>query len=177
MNSMDTEKPSGSAEAGIYEDYTAGLVMFDIIPCVLFLAAGLIIRSMFGSGLFLAGVLCAFAGSMCKVIWKAIIVFGKIDNSALTKGFRILLPAGFVMMLLSVIIHPGTGVLSGLWRGLTMWPAVLFFIVGLACMCLMGYFAGHMDKSAKAAWIEEGTNALAQLAVLIGIIIVYRGTL
>lgn len=169
-----------------YEQYTPGLVLLDAVPVLLFLMTGIIIYSMYGSPVFLAGAIASFIGGSCKVIWKLIVVLKKRDVEVLTKAFRKLMPAGFILMFLSVIISAagdvisGTpvseGTLSGLWRGLTMMPAVLFFIAGSAGMCFMGYLGSHMDKSARANWIEELVNTLAQLAFLIGVVAVYFGS-
>lgn len=179
-----------------YKDYTLGLALFDALPVIFFLMSGLVIWSMYGSPVFLAGVIACFAGGSCKVLWKLIVVLRGKDYPLLTKAFRILMFGSFGLMILAVIIsaimdmmngpvqtgagtvagNPGSGsTLSGLWRGLSMMPASLFFIAGFAGMCFMGYLGSHMDSSARSNWIEEITNALAQLAILIGVIIVYFG--
>lgn len=163
-----------------YKSYTLGLALFDAVPVIVFLLSGIVIYTMFRSQVFLIGVLSAFAGGLSKVIWKLIIVTRKKDVTWLTKAFWILMSGGFGIMLLSVIIaaiaDPAGGTLAGLWHGLTMHPAWIFFLTGFAGMCLMGYLGAHMDASARSNWIEEAVNTLAQTAVLIGVIIVYFGT-
>lgn len=163
-----------------YKSYTLGLALFDAVPVIVFLLSGIVIYSMFRSPVFLAGALASFAGGLSKVIWKLIVVTRKKDVTWLTKAFRILMFGGFGLMLLSVIIaaiaDPAGGTLAGLWHGLTMHPAWIFFLTGFAGMCLMGYLGSHMDASARSNWIEEAVNTLAQTAVLIGVIIVYFGT-
>ena len=158
-----------------YNEYTIGLALVDLMPVVFFLMSGLIIYSMYESPVLLAGVLSCFAGGLCKAIWKLIIVVRKEDHPGLTRAFRILMPAGFAMMLLSVFTG-GRAALTGLWRSLTMMPAAVFFAAGIVLMCVMGYLGSHMDSSARSNWIEELINTLAQLAVLSGIIVVYFGT-
>ena len=158
-----------------YKEYTLGLALFDMVPVFLFLASGLIMYSMYGSLLLLAGVLACFTGGLCKAIWKLIVVTGKKDLPVLTHLFRKLMPAGFVLMILSVPAG-GRAALSGLWRSVTMMPASLLFAAGFALMCLMGYLGTHMDNSARSNRIEELVNTFAQLAVLAGVIAVYFGT-
>ena len=164
-----------SAYKDEYKEYTMGLALFDIMPVLLFLASGLIMYSMYGSMLLLAGVLSCFTGGLCKAIWKMIIVIGKKDLTGLTRAFHILMPAGFALMILSVPAG-GRAAFSGLWRSITMMPAAVLFIAAFALMCLMGYLGSHMDNSAASNWIEELVNTLAQLAFLIGVVAVYFGT-
>ena len=164
-----------SAYSDEYKEYTMGLALLDIMPVLLFLASGLIMYSMYGSPLLLAGVLARFTGGLCKAIWKMIVVVSKNDLPGLTRIFHILMPAGFALMMLSVPAG-GKAAISGLWRSVTMMPASILFIAGFALMCLMGYLGSHMDSSARSNWIEELVNSLAQLAVLAGVIAVYFGT-
>ena len=168
-NSITTELKSE------YKEYTMGLAVFDLVPVLLFLMSGLVIYSMYPDPLLLAGAAASFAGGLCKAVWKIIVVRRKTDVTWLTRAFHVLMPAGFVLMILSALIG-GRAALSGLWRSLTMMPAALFFITGFALMCVMGYLGSHMDSSARSNWIEEAVNALAQLAVLAGVIAVYFGT-
>ena len=158
-----------------YKEYTLGLAVFDHLPVLLFLMSGLVMYSMYSSPILLAGVLACFVGGSCKAAWKLIGVRQHRDLAILTRAFHILMPAGFVLMLLSVPAG-GKAAFAGLWRSITMMPAALLFALGFALMCLMGYLGSHMDSSARSNWIEEIVNTLAQLAVLIGVIMVYFGT-
>lgn len=158
-----------------YKEYTLGLAVFDHLPVLLFLMSGLVMYSMYSSPILLAGVLACFVGGSCKAAWKLIVVRQHRDLAILTRAFHILMPAGFVLMLLSVPAG-GKAAFAGLWRSITMMPAALLFALGFALMCLMGYLGSHIDSSARSNWIEEIVNTLAQLAVLIGVIMVYFGT-
>jgi len=164
-----------SVQTNEYKDYTIGLALVDLAPVLLFLMSGLIMYSMYGSPLLLAGVIACFTGGLCKAVWKIIIVIKRKDFASLTRAFHILMPAGFILMILSVPAG-GKAAFSGLWRAVTMMPASVLFAAGFALMCLMGYLGSHMDSSARSNWIEELINTLAQLAVLAGVIVVYFGT-
>lgn len=159
-----------------YKEYTLGLALFDAIPVIVFLMSSIIIYTMYGSLVFLTGAAACFIGGMSKVIWKILVVKQKKDHAALTKVFRIFMFGGFGLMILSVLLRIGQGSLAGLWHSLTMMPATVFFVLGCAGMVLMGYLGSHMDYGAKANWIEESVNTIAQTAILIGVIIVYFGT-
>lgn len=169
-----------------YKQYTIGLALFDMVPVLLFLACGLILWSMYAKPLFLAGVIASFIGGTCKALWKLIVVVGKRDRHGLTTAFHILLPGGFVLMLLSVVIDVSRdslagaplaegSTLSGILCGLSVMPAPLLFLAGAFGMCLMGYLGSRMDESRGANWIEELVNAFSQLAFLAGVVIVYFG--
>ena len=158
-----------------YRDYTLGLALFDTVPVLLFLLTGVTVFLISGSRIFLAGVIASFIGGSSKVIWKLIVVIKGEDRSSLTRVFHIMLPAGFGLMLLAVIVGivsdltkgpvpGGRGTISGICEAFSMMPAALFFIAGIAGMCLMGYLGSHMDDSAGSAWIEEIINTAAQLA-------------
>lgn len=169
-----------------YEKYTAGLALFDAVPVLLFLMTGIIVYSGYRSPLFLAGVISSFLGGACKVVWKMIVAVRKRNIVTLTGAFHILLPLGFALMLLSLVIDSvreitgGTPVsestLGGFWHAVTMVPAAWCFAAGVAGMFIMGYLGSHLDKSAGASWIEEIVNTIAQLAFLAGVILVYLGT-
>ena len=158
-----------------YNEYTMGLALVDLMPVLMFLMSGLIMWNMYGSPLLLAGVLACFTGGLCKAVWKIIVVKAKKDISGLTRAFHILMPAGFVLMILSVPAG-GKAAFSGLWKAVTMMPASVLFAASFLLMCLMGYLGSHMDSSARSNWIEELVNTLAQLAFLAGVIVVYFGT-
>lgn len=168
-----------------YEDYTMGLALFDLVPVLLFLMSGLVIWSISGSGLFLAGALCSFLAGLSKAVWKIIVVKSGCDIGLLTKLFRVMMPAGFALMLIAAIaaaaaesrngIPSGGFGISGGLRAAASVPAVLFFAAGTAGMCLMGWLGSHLDSSAGSAWKEEVLNAISQLLILAGVITVYFG--
>jgi len=168
-----------------YDKYTLGLALFDAVPVFAFLMTGIILFAMWNNRLLLAGVLCCFLAGLSKVIWKLRIVSKRRNSAALTGIFHVLMPAGFALMMLAVILSTvkwvaGGGAfsesaLAGLWSGLTMRTAMWCFIGGMAGMCLMGVLGARMDDSAGANWIEEIVNTLAQLAFLAGVLIIYSG--
>ena len=170
-----SERPIGYNEHSEYNEYTLGLALVDLAPVLLFLLSGLIMFSMYESPLLLVGVLACFTGGLCKALWKLIVVIRKKDYPVLTRAFHILMPAGFVLMILSALLG-GKTALAGLWRSVTMMPAAILFAAAFILMCLMGYLGSQMDSSSRSNWIEELINTFAQLALLIGMVAVYFGT-
>ena len=156
-----------------YNDYTLGLALFDAVPVFLFLLSGLVIYALSGSVLVLAGAVTAFAGGLCKVIWKIRIVRRGTDSTGLTKAFHILLPLGLGLMAAAAVAAAVNGKGGDLVRAVTMMPAALFFAAGLAGACLMGWLGGRLDNSARSNWIEEIINTAWQAAFLIGVVLLY----
>ena len=69
-----------------YKEYSMGLALLDMVPVFLFFASGLIMYSMYGSKLLLAGVLASFTGGLCKAIWKMIVAVSEKDFSEADKA-------------------------------------------------------------------------------------------
>lgn len=154
-----------------YENYTLSLALFDAVPVILFMACGGAIFARSGSLLFLTGAFLSFLGGLSKVIWKVGLVTQRRDRVFLTKAFRILMILGFFLMTAAALVHR-----KALFSGETLtkilsFPALLLFGLGAAGMALMGYYAGHLDRRARANWIEEATNAAAQALILAGLLV------
>ena len=67
-----------------YKEYTSGLALFDLVPVFVFLITGILIWSMYGSPVFLAGVTACFAGGLSKAVWKILVVSGLGDIGKVT---------------------------------------------------------------------------------------------
>jgi hypothetical protein len=132
--------------------------------------SGIVLHRHFDSVLFLVSVISMTLGGASKVAWKLNVVTRGKDAKALTKAFRILMFGGFGLMIVSVLLKAGQGVFGRLSSGFTSMPSLIFFIIGIAGMCMMGYLGAHMDKSARSNWIEEIVNTLAQASILIGLL-------
>ena len=84
---------------------------------------------------------------------------------------RIVMPAGFVMMLLAVILNRNTIDLSAVLAAVVSLPSAIFFAAGVIGMVLMGIFAAKLDSAdVRSNWIEQLTNAIAQAAIFTGIL-------
>ena len=84
---------------------------------------------------------------------------------------RIVMPIGFVLMLLAVILNRSAIDLPAVFAAIVSLPSVIFFAVGLIGMVLMGVFAAKLDSAdVRSNWIEQLTNAVAQAAIFTGIL-------
>lgn len=157
-----------------YEGFTTALALVDTLPVLFFGASVLVIGLGWGSPLFIAGASLAFLAGAMKVTWKFLLGTSGRDIVWLNKPFRCLMAGGFLLMVTAVVL--GTLNRSLNWAELggrvLCLPQVIFFaiwLLGLMAMCVLGK---KLDSSiARNNWIEQCTNALAQLCGLIGILL------
>lgn len=160
----------------IPEDFTLTLALVDAVPVLFFSATMLLVGLLFRSPLFLIGAgLVLFAGA-AKVLWKVIVVLKKKNIWWMFLQMRILMPIGMVLMLLSLVL--GWKHLNGaqILAGVTSFPTVACFGVGILGMVLMMVFAFVLDSSdVKSNWIEQSTNGVAQIAFFVGMLLIVLG--
>ena len=127
---------------------------------------------LFGSPLFLTGAaLCLWAGA-AKVLWKIIVVTKKKNIWWLFLQMRIVMPLGFLIMLLAVILNRNVIDLHAVFSAVISFPSVIFFAAGMTGMVLMGIFAAKLDPAdVRSNWIEQLTNGTAQAAIFTGILL------
>ena len=154
------------------EDFTLSLALIDALPVIFFGGSIVLIDLMFKSTLFLIGALLCFWAGAAKVIWKIIVAAKKKNIWFLFMQMRIVMPVGFLIMLLSVILNLKAIKLAAIFTAVTSMPSVVFFSVGIVGMLLMGIFASKLDSSdSRSNWIEQITNALAQGSIFAGILL------
>ena len=156
------------------DDFTLSLAAVDSLPVLFFGASIILIGLMFKNPLFLIGaVLCFWAGA-AKVLWKIIVVTEKKNIWWLFMQMRVVMPLGFTLMLLAVILSGSTIDMSEVFAAIVSMPSVIFFVIGIVGMTLMGIFAAKLDSSdLRSNWIEQLTNAAAQASVFAGILILF----
>lgn len=154
------------------ENFTLSLVLVDALPVLFFSGSVLLISILFHSALFFLGaMLCIWAG-LAKVIWKLIVVLRKKNVWWLFMQMRIVMPIGFVLILLAVILGRSRISFAGVAAGFLSVPSVFFFVAGIIGMCLMGFFAARLDSSdVRANWTEQFTNGMAQGAIFVGLLL------
>lgn len=153
-----------------YEKFSLGLALFDALPVIFFSTAMILIAMHFRVAAFIAGAICCTAAGLGKVCWKIIIAATGKDIWPLNKQLRILMPAGFALMIAGLVI----GMDRKLWQTLGVcvvsFPAVLLFGITVVGMVLMGIFAKKLDGTkVKSNWIEQITNAIAQGCFLLSV--------
>ena len=157
-----------------YSDFTLSLALFDAIPVLLFSAAAIIAGYNLNSTLFLIGaVICTLSGTM-KVIWKITVAATQKDLKPLNIQMRFLMPCGFLLIITGLIIDAPKINFKLISANATSMPAILFYFITITGMILMSIFAFKLDSTkAKSNWTEQITNAVAQLALLFGVIFTF----
>ena len=158
----------------IPEDFTLPLALVDALPVLFFGGSIILIGLLFGSPLFLIGAALCFWAGAAKVLWKIIVVTKKKNIWWLFLQMRTVMPIGFVLMILAVILNRNAIDLSAVFSAIVSLPSVIFFAVGVIGMVLMGVFAAKLDSSdVRSNWIEQLTNGVAQAAIFIGILLLF----
>lgn len=153
-------------------DFPLSLALVDAIPVILFSISGIIIASLFKNTFFTIGIcLCVVAG-LGKVMWKFLITLVHKDYHFLNTQLRVLMPLGFLLMVIAVVCNVTKIDWSAVLAAVLSLPSLIFFIIGLCGMGAMFVFAAKRDDSLKSNWIEQGTNSIAQLMFLLGILLI-----
>ncbi len=156
------------------DDFTLSLAAVDALPVLFFGGSIILIGLMFKNALFLIGALLCFWAGAAKVLWKIIVVTKKKNIWWLFMQMRIVMPIGFTLMIIAVILSRNTINLSAVLAAAVSMPSVLFFAIGIIGMILMGIFSAKLDSSdVRSNWIEQLTNAAAQASVFTGILILF----
>lgn len=161
---MSTEnKPSG---------FTLPMALMDMLPVLFFSVSVGVLSLRFDSVLFLIGaVLVILAGAM-KVFWKLLLAIVKKDVRIFNRQMRFLMPTGFILTITGLIVDHEAWSLQAIAAHIFSFPSIIFFILALAGIVCMIYFARHFDQmDAKSNWIEQGTNALTQFLFMMGILV------
>lgn len=148
--------------------FTMNLALVDAIPVLIFGATVVIIATSIQSGVFLIGGLFSVFAGLGKVIWKIILAVKEKDNDFWRKQFKFTMPLGFCLMIIGVVIKKSIINWSKLWISLISFPTILYLILALVLMVAMMTMAKKLDQNnAKHNWIEQGTNILMQISVLL----------
>ena len=159
------------AEGDKYEGFSLALAVVDGVPVLAFGASCVILGMLFRSPLFIAGSCLCFLAGFLKVLWKVLLAVSKKDISLLNRQFRCLMPAGFGIIILSLVLGAEKISIPGIISAATAFPSVIFFALWICGMAAMGALAKRLDSSdVKSNWIEQGVNGAAQLCLLAGLL-------
>ncbi len=154
------------------EGFTLGLAFVDCLPVVYFSISVCILSLRFHSLLFFVGAFLVIAAGALKCLWKFILAMRKKNIPFLFYQMRVVMPVGFVLILLSLFVDRKSLSLEAILAQITSFPSILFYLLGIAGMVCMTIFAKRLDsKNPRHNWIEQLTNAFAQLCFLIGILL------
>ncbi len=166
-HATDGKKPSAD---DLPEGFTLALALVDAVPVALFCASAIVFGARAASPVFVAGAVLSFAGGAGKVCWKLLIAVARRNVAWLGKQMRYVMPVGFVLMIAGAAINHAQ--VAGLVAALIRLPSLAFLLAWLACMCAMGYFAGHRDQTdARSNWNEQLVNACGQAALLAALLL------
>lgn len=152
------------------EGFTVSLALVDAIPVLLFAIAFIVLGMKAGfSVLIMLGGLLAFLGGAIKVLWKIIVATRQKNIWWMFVQMRYTMLLGFLLIIVGCILSRKE--LAAAFAGIG--PAsIVFFALWFVGMCLMGVFAAKLDNAdPKSNWIEQGTNGIAHLCLLIGLIL------
>ena len=168
-----SDKPKITKDT-VPEDFTLSLALVDALPVLFFGGSMILTALLFKSRLFLTGALLCFWAGAAKVLWKIVVVKKKKNIWWLFLQMRIVMPIGFALMLLSVILNRKAIRFAAVLTAVTSFPSVIFFALGILGMVLMGVFASRLDSSdLRSNWIEQLTNTAAQAAIFAGILLLF----
>lgn len=154
-----------------YEGFTLSLALVDALPVLLFGGSCILIGLIFKSPLFMVGACLSFLAGLCKVLWKVILAVAKKDIPLLNKQMRVVMPLGFLLILVSLIVDRARISFPAMGAAIVGFPQVIFFALWVVGMVGMGVLAKKLDSTvAKNNWIEQCVNATAQLCLFLGLL-------
>ena len=169
---MDKEKQSRTAPGPVPEGFTLSMALVDCLPVLFFSISSAVLAMRFDSPLFRAGVLLVILAGALKAGWKFVIALQHRDLRFLNRQMRYLMPAGFLLVILALIVDRSRWSFAAVLRHMTNVPALLFLLIGAAGMGLMMWFAKTKDRlDAKSNWKEQITNSIAQFCIMLGILL------
>ena len=154
-------------------DYPLSLALVDLLPVIFFFVATLIVALRTKSVLFMAGSALAFAAGLVQVCWKLIIVLAKKNIWPLHAQMKFVMPLGFLLMLIALVLMRKNINWSGIVHELLSMPSLLFLILAVLCcvgMIVLAVTLGMKD-GAKSQWIEEGVNVIFQASVMMCVLL------
>ena len=153
------------------DDFTLSLALVDALPVLFFAISMGLIASRFTSVLFGLGAAVIVLASCGKVLWKLLLGLRKQNIPWLNRYFIPCQISGFVLILLSLVLHFRTIRWEELLVQLTHFPSALFFLLWLCGMgCMSWYRKNRFDNSLKANWTAQIINTVTQGALLVGIL-------
>ena len=152
--------------------FTLSMALMDCLPVAFFGVGAGVLATRFDSTLFRVGVVLVVLAGVLKVSWKLVLALARRDARFLNRQMRYLMPVGFVLALVSLVVDRAKWSLVAVLAHVTAMPSLLFLVAGVAGMFLMGWFARHLDgRDAKANWREQAVNGISQLCIMLAIVL------
>ncbi len=154
------------------EGFTLSLALVDAIPVLLFGAGMILIASRFDSALFMTGAALSTLAGCCKVFWKLILGLKQKDIKWLNKCFVPMQSAGWLLILVSLVMNRNRIDWRGLLASVTSVPAVLFFLLWAVMTGVMVWYRKNrfQNDDTRSNWTAQIINCVCQGALLLGIL-------
>ncbi|MCH4083586.1 MAG: hypothetical protein LKF00_04380 [Olsenella sp.] len=167
---MAESQRSTTGTPEVPEGFNLALALVDAVPVALFGASALVAGERIGSPAWVVGASLALAGGTGKVAWKLVMALARKNVPILSRQMRYVMPAGFALMVAGAALD-AAGALE-LLRALVRMPSLALVLAWLVCMLLMVRFVRSRNQlDVRSNWIEQGTNALGQLALLCALLL------
>ena len=154
-----------------FEGFCWQMAAMDALPVIFFGIAGIIINTRLLSLVFGIGVALCLIGGLGKVAWKLVIAFSGRDINFLFRQMRVIMPAGFILMIVGVITGSARIDWIAVIKSCVFSPAIILFAISIIALVMMIIFVGKLDpENARSNWIEQGTNCVAQGFFMLGVI-------
>ncbi|MCD7841596.1 MAG: alpha/beta hydrolase [Lachnospiraceae bacterium] len=169
---MGTDETNKTENNQAQLEASFGMALVDALPVICFSISIALIASMYHSAVFLIGALLCIIAGLGKVLWKLILAAAHKNIQLLYRQFHYLMPGGFVLILLSLIISRPS--LSELWKNISSFPCNILFLLAIVGFAVMGILGAKLDSASKRAnWIEQLVNLAAQLCILLGVLMIW----
>ena len=154
------------------EGFTLSLALVDAIPVLSFGISMVIIAGRFHSTVFMIGAALSVLAGCCKVAWKLVLGIAKKDLKWLNKPFVPMQAAGFMLMLVSLLLGFSKIHWSGVLSAVAGFPSSLFFTAWIGFMFAMSWYRKHKFRreDAHSNWTAQIINAVGQTCLLLGIL-------
>ena len=156
--------------ARVPEGFTLSMAVLDCLPVLFFSISAVCLAERFPSVLFRVGIFLIILAGSLKVSWKMVIALAEKNIPILSGQMRVLMPLGFVLCILALFLnHAGWSFDSVLHHFIRL-PSLIFFIMGIAGIFVMIWFAATKDRlDARSNWKEQAVNGVTQFCIMIGI--------
>ena len=155
------------------EGFSVPMALVDLVPVVFFGLSAVRVGGFFHSSLFTFGAAVCLVSGVVKVLWKLIAAATRKNIWPMFVQMRILMPAGFALMIAALLAGRKALSAAAILSGLTGFPACIFFALGALGMVFMTVCAFRMDSSdPKTNWLEQAVNGAAQICFFVGLLLV-----
>lgn len=166
------EMQSAPHVTSVPEGFTLAMACVDCLPVLFFSISACVLALRFDSRLFRAGIFLVILAGALKAGWKFVIALLHRDIPFLSRQMRFLMPAGFLLVLISLFADRSRWSFTIVIRHITGMPSLIFFLCGIAGLVVLTCFIGNRNiRNAKANWKEQIINSISQFCIMMGIVL------